>query len=133
MSTYYLSKIPTVTSIHPIVKKKYQEEVSSAYARSLLETPYLSDQSKIKTISYFDKKAAENLKKGVAITQKADEFHDKISTSVSKTPESLAQYELHLMGSGKKSRKNKYLKKTRKYKKLRKTTKLKRKTLRKKY
>lgn len=133
MTTYYLSKIPTVTSIHPIVKKKYQEEVGSAYARSLLETPYLSDQSKIKTISYFDKKAAENLQKGVSATQKADELYDKFSTSISKTPESSAQYQLHLMGSARKSHKNKYLKKTRKYKKLRKTTKLKRKTLRKKY
>jgi len=130
MTTYYLSKIPTITSIHPIVKQKYQEEVGSVYARRLLETPYLSDQSKIKTISYFDKNNAEKLQKGVAITKKADDFYDKISTSVSKTPESLEQYQLHLMGSGRKSRKNKYLKKIRKHKRSRKTTKLKRKSFR---
>jgi hypothetical protein len=95
----------------PNCKKKYEEEIDSPYVRSFLETPYLSDQAKIKTIGYFNKKSAEKLYRGISATKKVDNLYDRFSSSVKKMPESTSQYDLYLTNSGGNFSKNRHFKK----------------------
>jgi hypothetical protein len=77
--TDYLSKIiPKITGFHPIIKQKYDEEVNSWGQKKFLETPYLSDQTKISSIKYFRPETGKMLEEGVNVLQKADQFTTNI-------------------------------------------------------
>jgi hypothetical protein len=137
-NTYYLSRIPKVTSLHPRIKDEYLQKVDSPYKRAFLESPRFSDQYKIKTIGYFDKDSADILRKGINTITKTDQLYDRFLDSVETTPESRRVYEEYNNNNryfgGKKStrkqtKKNKTTKNIRKTRKTRKTRKNRKRTL----
>lgn len=66
-NTYYLSKIPNVTSLHPKIDEIYKEKVTAWPVRKALESSWISDKSKIETMRYFDPDAASKMEKGVRL------------------------------------------------------------------
>jgi hypothetical protein len=81
--TNYLSKIiPKITGFHPIIKEKYDEEVNSWGKKNFLETPYLSDQTKIRGIKYFKPELGNALEEGVNTIRKADEITTNLGNKV---------------------------------------------------
>jgi hypothetical protein len=139
--TDYLSRmIPKVTGFHPIIKKKYQEKADSWWEKKFLETPYLSDQTKISGIKYFKPETGKMLEEGVNAIRKADQFTTNVGNKVtsfgnkatdlgnkymalsnSASREQNELYNLHSQSYGgkkyKRTRKNKRTRKSRKNKK----------------
>ena len=81
--TDYLSRIiPKITGVHPIIKEKYDEEVNSWGQKKFLETPYLSDQTKISGIKYFKPETGKILEEGVNAIRKADQFTTNVGNKI---------------------------------------------------
>lgn len=115
-TTYYLSKIPKVTSLHPRIKDEYLQKVNSPYKRAFLESNKLSDQAKIKAIGYFDKESADLLNQSINTISKADQFYDRFLDTVKSRPKSRTIYEDYNRYSGGNKTKFKRTRKNRKNK-----------------
>lgn len=139
--TDYLSRmIPKVTGFHPIIKEKYEKKANSWWEQKFLETPYLSDQTKISSIKYFKPETGKMLEEGVNAIRKADQFTTNVGNKVTSfgntatdlrnrytalsnaaSREQKELYDLHSQTYGgkkyKRTRKNKRTRKSRKNKK----------------
>ena len=109
--TYYLSKIPKITAIHPLIKEKYDKEVETWSKKKFLESPFISDQSKISGIKYFKPETGSTIERGLNILKKADQMTTNIGNKYSslpkaKTSEAQKVYEQHYYNNlgGKKNR-----------------------------
>ena len=122
--TYYLSKIPKVTELHPFIREKYDKEVNSWGKKNFLETPYLSDQKKISGIKYFDPEAGAMLEEGVNVLKKTDKITTDIRNKFSSLPKATTKEQAQLYDElyyhnlgGKKYKRIRKNKRTRKNKK----------------
>lgn len=107
--TYHLAKIPKVTGFHPKIQEAYKKKVGIWPKQKFLETPYISDQSKIATVKAFDPEAADTLATGVHYATKIDrgiddaisatnKFGNKYSENINKLKydrKAQEQYDLH--------------------------------------
>jgi hypothetical protein len=84
--TYYLSKIPKITRIHPLIQEKYDKELETWYKKKFLETPFLSDQAKISSIKMFKPEYGDILEKGVVLAKKTDKFFTNVGNKYSSLP-----------------------------------------------
>ena len=133
-NTNYIHNIGKFTLIHPKVEQLYKKKVPSWAARKVLESPWISDKSKIKTIRYFDPEGADILQQGVTIAKSADKglrkvknlAEEYISSTQPLNEEAQQSYALHKLNTlgGKKykrrttkKRKQNKRRKTRRYKK----------------
>ena len=75
--TYYLSKIPTITKLHPKIEEAYKKKVGTWPKQKFLESSYIPDSHKISAIKYFDPESGESLARGVKYAKNIDEAKDK--------------------------------------------------------
>ena len=136
--TYYLSKIPTITGLHPKLNESYIKKVGSFPKRKFLESQYIPDERKIALVKYFDPEAGKTLETGVKYAKNIDKTKDKvfkhatnyITPYINSSADGKRYYDhlqevSHFGGKKRKSRKNtrKSRKNTRKSKKHKRTRK----------
>lgn len=113
--SYYIPNIIKITSQHPKINELYKKRVPSWAARKVLESPWISDASKINSIRYFDPEGADALDRGVAVAKIAhkgvktvDKLASEYISSTEPTNEAAEQsYALHKINNygGKKYKK----------------------------
>ena len=122
-ATHFLASIPTITGLNSIIDKEYKKRVGFP-ARKFLESPILSDRTKIDAVTYFDPEAGEILKRGVnyannivktknTLFTKANNY---ITPYINSSDEGKRDYEYKRLGDfgGKKRKSRKNTRKSRK-------------------
>lgn len=84
--TYYLSKIPKITGIHPLIKEKYDREMETWYNKKFIETPLLSDQAKITGIKWLKPEYGNLVEKGINAAKTTDKIVTNIGNKYASLP-----------------------------------------------
>ena len=128
--TYYLSKIPKITAIHPLIQEKYDKEIETWYKKKFMETPFLSDQTKIASVKWLKPEYGNLLEKGVGVAKTTDKIVTNIGNKYASLPKATTSeaqkaydesYYNNLGGKNKRTKRNKRSKRTKRNKRSKRT------------